>query len=355
MARRIRFRNGEHHSVLMRPGGLPVHEVTLYLSKYRTKGKAANTIHSVCSHLGFFYRHLEEQKIDLIDRLKTGCFLSVQELDRVASVVQYRVRDLDAKDSKSTSKVISFSKIAIRKSRKVGGLLPVDVATQASRLRYIADFLKFISRYVGGALELDKRIQLKFETETVLSVFLEQIPVVSKRAKLDSRTGLDEDEQNLLIRVSAPSSVENPWSRQYVRKRNHLIVILLLATGMRRGELLGLQIGDLNSNQPKLCIFRRADSLEDPRRRQPCAKTSDREIELAPNIMKALWDYINTERRSIKAARLVPQIFVSESGQPMSLASLGKIFVQLRDACPALPRTLTSHVMRHTGKSMFAD
>jgi integrase len=43
-----------------------------------------------------------------------------------------------------------------------------------------------------------------------------------------------------------------------------LIVVLLLATGMRRGELLGLQIGDLDQRQPKLRIIRRADASEIP-------------------------------------------------------------------------------------------
>ena len=33
------------------PNRLPVHEVTVYVDKYRTKGRAANAIHSVCGSL----------------------------------------------------------------------------------------------------------------------------------------------------------------------------------------------------------------------------------------------------------------------------------------------------------------
>jgi hypothetical protein len=51
VAKRVKFRNGERHSVLSRRGGLPVHEATLYLAKYRTRGRAANTIHAVCMSL----------------------------------------------------------------------------------------------------------------------------------------------------------------------------------------------------------------------------------------------------------------------------------------------------------------
>jgi integrase len=124
---------------------------------------------------------------------------------------------------------------------------------------------------------------------------------------------------------------------------------------MRRGELLGLQIGDLHANQPKLTILRRADAPEDPRRNQPNTKTDDREVELAAPIMKALWSYINKDRRQIKAARAVPQVIVSDEGAPLSHASIDKLFLQLRQACPGLPVRLTSHVMRHTWNERFSE
>lgn len=355
VVRRVRFQNGEHHSVLIGPRGLPVLEVTLYLRKYRTKGRAANTIYSICSYLGLLYRELAEQKIDLFSRLSEGRFLTISELDRLALVTQYKVQDLVISETKTHKNVITLSKIAMRRSKIVKSISPVDIATQASRLRYIADFLDFLSRYVASGLSVTKRAQLESETEFGLNSFKEQIPKVSKRAKLDARVGLSSETQDLLLGVAHPKSPKNPWSREYVRTRNWLIIVLLLASGMRRGELLGLQIGDLIPNEPKLRILRRADTIDDPRRRQPCTKTSDREIELSRSIMKALWSYIDNERMAIKAARRVPQIFVSESGVPMSLANIGKIFIQLREASPDLPTNLTSHVMRHTWNERFSE
>jgi hypothetical protein len=58
VAKRVRFRNGERHSVLSRRGSLPVHEATLYLARYRKRGRAANTIHAVCTVLALLYREL---------------------------------------------------------------------------------------------------------------------------------------------------------------------------------------------------------------------------------------------------------------------------------------------------------
>ncbi len=71
-----------------------------------------------------------------------------------------------------------------------------------------------------------------------------------------------------------------------------------------RRALLVLRICDLHPRLPLVTIPRRADSKADKRREEPNTKTFDREIELAPSVMKALRDYINVDRRAIRAARM---------------------------------------------------
>lgn len=356
VAKRIRFRNGERHSVLQVPYGLPVHEVTLYLDKYRRKGRAANTIHFVCQTLALLYRELDKAKVDLLGRLASGQFLTLPELNRLASAAQYRMADLDEEVAyKARSNVINLSRVRLRRKVCETERKAVDVATQASRLRYMADYLAFLSDYVEGTLSESERKKLKAEKEHALTAFRSNIPEVSKRAKLNARVGLSEEEMERVLSVVHPDSPNNPWERGFVRLRNWLIVVLLLATGMRRGELLGLQIGDLHPSQPKLRIIRRADAAEDLRRIQPNTKTNDREIELGPAILRRLWSFINTERRAIKAARKIPQIFVSDEGEALSQSSIDKLFAQLRAACPGLPMRLTSHVMRHTWNDRFSE
>lgn len=355
VAQRIRFQNGERHSVLLLPNGLPVHEVTLYLGRYRTKGRAANTIHFVCTSLALLYRELAAARVNLLERLEQGRFLTSQELDRLAAAAQYRIDDLDAAaGAPSTSNVISINRVSMRSVKKVEYRHPVDAQTQASRLRYIADFLRFISTYVASALTAQQRSALEAEAERALVAFKEHIPKVSKRAKLGARVGLSEEEQARVVALVHPDSPNNPWKRGFVRRRNWLMVVLLLATGMRRGELLGLQIRDIGTHQPKLRIIRRADDAQDRRLAQPNAKTNDREIELLPSIMRKLQDYL-VERRSIRTARAIPQVFVSEEGNALSEKTIDKIFRELREACPGLPVVLTSHVMRHTWNERFSE
>lgn len=95
VAKRFRFQNGEHHSVLKGPNGLPVHAVTLFLQKFRKRGRAANTIHAVCQCLALLYRELDAKpRIDLLGRLRDGQFLTVSELARLADVAQYPMKAL---------------------------------------------------------------------------------------------------------------------------------------------------------------------------------------------------------------------------------------------------------------------
>lgn len=356
VAKRIRFRNGERHSVLLVSGGLPVHEATLFLSRFRRKGRAANTIQYVCVVLAFLYRELDRAGVSLMVRLEQGRFLTNPELERLASAAQYRVDDLADDEVKTNANVINIARIGMRvKVKEQQQSLPVDIATQATRLRYMADYLEFVSGYVGEGLPASQRKVLEQESAVALKAFRAHIPPVSKRAKLNARTGLSEEEQDKLVKVVHPDSPDNPWVGRFVRVRNWVIVVLLLATGMRRGELLGLQIGDIHAQQPKLKILRRADAVEDIRTIQPGTKTYDREVELQPAIMRMLWSYINRDRHQIKAARSIPQIFVSDEGAPLSHGSVDKLFMQLRVACPGLPVRLTSHVMRHTWNERFSE
>lgn len=357
VARRVRFMNGERFSVLCRPGGLPVHEVTLYLASFRRRGIASNTIHAVCTIMALLYRELDKAGIPLLERLREGKFLTVPEVSRLADAVQYRATDLAYEDVYSfrKSNVVDIKKIRMRRKAAVEEVIAVDAANQASRIRYMMSYLGFLSDYFGATLPSLQKKELAHESAQVLKTFHAQIPRVSKRAKVGAREGLSKEDQAKLLSIIHPDSPDNPWARGFVRLRNWLIVVLLLATGMRRGELLGLQIGDLDQRLPQLRILRRADAAEDPRLIQANTKTNDRIVELRPAIMRAVWSYITNNRNKIKGARKYPQLIVADDGKPLSLKSVDKMFVQLREACPGLPVTLTSHVMRHTWNERFSE
>ncbi|GAQ28803.1 phage integrase [Ralstonia sp. NT80] len=307
--------------------------------------------------LALLHRELAKANIDLLERLRQGRFLAVPELNRLVDAAQYRVDDLSYEDADelSNSNVVDIRRIRMRRKAAVREVKAVGVATQATRLRYMANYLEFLATYMGATLSESLRKQLAIESAYALKAFRGQVPKVPKRAKLGSREGLSKEDQDRILKVVHPDSPDNPWEHGFVRLRNWLIVVLLLATGMRRGELLGLQIQDFDQRLAKFRILRRADTSKDPRRIEASTKTNDREVEVRPAIMRAVWNYINHHRKKIKAARKYPQLIVAESGKPLSLKTVDKMFKELREACPGLPVTLTSHVMRHTWNERFSE
>ena len=136
IAKRVRFQNGEHPSVLTRPGGLPVHEAALYLARHRKRGLAANSIHSVCRVLAFLYRELAQANIDLLERIRPGQFLTAPELNRLAEAAQYAVDDSEhaEKEGQRSRKVIDIKRIRMRR-----GPAAVDVKAVSEARRSATD------------------------------------------------------------------------------------------------------------------------------------------------------------------------------------------------------------------------
>lgn len=356
VAKRILFRNGERHSLLSRPGGLPVHEVTLFLARFRTRGRAANTIHAVCTTLALLYRWLHGATIDLMTRLRSGKFLTDPEIYRLVDTAQYRVNDLSDDDSEKPSKtnVVNIHRVRMRRKAVNPEKVQVGVENQATRLRYMAGYLEFLAGYVAATLPAPLSLSLLGETKRGIGVLRAQIPEVTKRAKIGAREGLSKEDQSRVLAIVNPDSPNNPWKRGFVRHRNWLIVVLLLATGMRRGELLNIQIGDLGQHESTIDIIRRADESLDGRLIQPTPKTRERTIELRSSIIKTVWAQI-AMRRAIKTARTHPYLFVSEDGQPLGYKTIDKIFADLRRACLGLKLSLSSHTMRHTWNDRFSE
>lgn len=248
VARRFRFQNGEHHSVLKGPDGLPVHAVTLFLQKFRKRGRAANTIHAVCQCLALLHRELDTNpRVDILERLRNGQFLTMSELARLADVAQYPMKALAHEDEhEATPQVVNLKSVRMRRSRAADEVSAVGKANHANRMRYMADYLGFLASYYADGLPRQQRQQLNLESAEALKTFKAQIPKVTKRAQMDAREGLSKEDQDRLLQIVHPASPDNPWERGFVRRRNWVIVMLLLATGMRSGELLGLLIHRTN-------------------------------------------------------------------------------------------------------------
>jgi integrase len=149
--------------------------------------------------------------------------------------------------------------------------------------------------------------------------------------------------------------VSQVWLNEHAQARNQLMLKWLLELGIRRGELLGVRIDDIDFQKREVQITRQADTKDDPRARQPLAKTHARVLSLSEDLADATQNYVLWCRANQGLSRHHKYLFVSGgTGRPLSLAGANKLFVALRAAGLNLPDDLTAHVLRHTWNDRFS-
>lgn len=336
--------------------GMPVHEVALFLNRYRKRGMAANTVHSAACSLALLYNHLERHGVDLLDRLRSGQTLTSAELDQLTDLAQYRVDDPgeQVKKRPRASDVRSLEQLRLP-HRAHKQRAQVDVHHTQTRIRHFLAFLGWIGEDFARRLQGTARVDLQREVDRAVEYLKESVPRAAVRSSLRARRGLTKHQEDLLLATVDPESPTNPWRNPFVRERNYLIVRVLLAVGLRRGELAAMQVGDLGASAPTLTIYRRADDPHDARKLQPVAKTRDRRVDLSVELVQRLKAYLNL-RRTRRAARRLAQFWVTDDGNTaLSYDAFGKIFDDIRRACPELPRDLTAHIPRHTWNDRFRE
>jgi integrase len=254
------------------------------------------------------------------------------------------------------AKVVSLEKARMRSS-SAPQPSPVDQNTVAIRIRYIRDYIKW--RAKARLLRLGPRHELysglRTTADTVESTLTARIPTSSGRNSLEEREGLSSEALAALRRIIDPTCPDNPWKSEYLRERNALIVNWFLSLGVRRGELLGVRISDINFQANEVLIARSADSPDDPRKEQPNTKTLARLLALDQDLAALTRQYIVGARRKVPGARKHEFLIVADgTGAPLTLAGLNKVFETLRIRCPELPRNFNAHVLRHTWNDLFS-
>ena len=183
-----------------------------------------------------------------------------------------------------------------------------------------------------------------------------RMPRNANKNDLDARQGLSFEETTQLLESVKLDAELNPWKGEFVRVRNRLIVHLLLNLGLRKGELLGIKVSDVNLEKNEVTIYRRADDVEDPRSIQPNAKTKARILPIDQELAQALHIYVVKYRRTFSGARKHPFLFVANgTGAPLSIAAIDVVFSDIKNKSPSAFNRLSAHILRHTWNDKFSE
>jgi integrase len=356
LVRDVRLSSGERLPVICsRSTGVPLFEPTLYaVTELRARNRSTSTIHQALRAIMVLELIFDRHGIDLTQRLRECQLLDMGEVDEVARSCRLPIESLSTdrrSDNHARWNVTSIEKVRMRGPtvREVEASVSSDSAS--IRMLYILGYLRWRVTYrllqLGG--DTARRSLLKSNSEAALTALKERTPGASHRSADEQREGLSPEQLDRLVDTIQPNSPDNPWVGEFARQRNHLMLMWVLALGLRRGELLGVRISDISFQRNEVFIARRPDDPEDPRTSQPRAKTRSRLIPLADRLADATRAYILGARRSLPNARKHPFLFVATgTGAPLSLSAVTKIFEALRTRCDWLPDGFVGHLLRHT-------
>lgn len=155
---------------------------------------------------------------------------------------------------------------------------------------------------------------------------------------------LEASEQAALIAAAEKGRGGRP-TRLYVP------ILLDLATGMRRGELLGLRWGDVDFAAGQVSIRRSLQWTPDgPRFSQGNVgrKKHVRAVTLPETLIPVLASYRKERTGQLRLAGVTSElIFCDQAGQPWDLDGFHSSFDHLRDRA-GLPKDIHFHCLRHT-------
>jgi integrase len=343
--RNVVFASGERFPMLMNlRTGIPLFDATVFaLFQIRGRNRASATIEAVLRALKVLHLFCDQHRIDLTERMRTGQLLEMGELDALVRLCRLPMSDIEARvDTSPTG--FRRAPVPLESYRARAKEVAREVAGDSAgvRIRYIRQFIGWLAdrRLLSLDARHPTRGALLDAKEIVVSGLTARIPTGKGRNKALSRKALDELAQDRLWKIIDVSSPENPCEGRHARVRNELVVRWFMGLGIRRGELLGVKVSDVNLRTGEVFVARRADDPSDPRPYQPNTKTHDRILPISNDVARRTHQYIVEERRRYPAARKHPFLFVANGGAPLSLRGLNEIFIALRETHSDLPSSI---------------
>ena len=343
MRRRIvncQWQSGERYVMLVEaetdhPLWWPMLYVTTQL---RNVGQSVATMEAALRAIDRLLEYTQEYGIDLEERILTRQYLAVYEVEALCDWMQRAV------DRKRPGRPRSIRQRADTVSK----------AHHYGRLSRIASYLQWLAAAVLG----NRRTGDDDKAIAWLDKAIRRRRPSRPRTRHGDR-GLSDEQQARLLEITEPGHPENPWQDPKAAERNALAVQMLLYLGMRRGELLGVQVADIDWQAQTLSIERRADEPDDPRKRQPRTKTEPRTVNLFPNLLGRIDRYVRGARRKTRGAHAHRYLLVVHrngpyEGDPLSEDGLTKVFRDLQK-CDPLLEGLHAHALRHTWNSLYSQ
>jgi integrase len=314
----------------------------------RGKSDAFNTIRKKARAIMHLYAWGLANNIDIEFRFQKLQLLNIEEIESLHNFSKLFYKD-----------VLKFQNTPIRsifEKNKKNNLIKlktnknnfVSTESYTNTIRYIRFYLIWLADYNSVFIRdnVDKYNTYVTKKNEMLSYMVARVRSFRNKSS-SGKDAFNQDVQNDIIEAINPGSINNPWSIKFIKERNQIYILLSLSTGLRRGEMLKIQVQDFDPLAKTISLKRRPDDKYDTRDYEPNVKTLERVLEIEEYPCYLLVQYIK-KRRKLSKSKYHPYLFVNRKGDPLSYNSAGKIYLTLRDKNPNFPENLTQHLVRHT-------
>lgn len=331
--------DGERFAVLVDEYGVPLYYPTLYVTwMLRARSLAANSILNSLGALKALCAWESLSGINLKALFSRG---EVLNEDQTRDLSDFLQRSLG--QPKTRGKVVSIA----RRPKTVGA------SVHYFRLTEVAEYVGFLARRVAGSCRDDVAIKIMVD-----AIKASRPTKPRKSTARRDENYLDEEVVDSLQAALKPGSANNPAKEYAIQLRNMLILLILLKTGIRRGELLNLKLEDLDFAERTMKIVRRPDSAGDSRTHQPTAKTLQRTIPVLKELMDRIYEYVFDHRKKVPGAKRHGYLFVTHKagpsqGAPLTIAGFKKWMTMLKDI--AVGDGFHAHALRHHWNYTFSQ
>ncbi|MCL9775100.1 tyrosine-type recombinase/integrase [Vibrio methylphosphonaticus] len=361
--RKFQMSSGESYSILLDENGMPLPYHNLFVTlHYRNESKASNTCYRVFEHLCFLEEICLFEKIDLIERCKTGDFLTKKEFENIKKHSGFKVASFREMVARHKSfNVVSIKKNKVETARANIVVNPegdISPHTTYNRLTVFAQFIGWLEEELFPFEDSTAEFELKKIRGNKFGTSDEALDWGDWRS-------LEPIEEIRVLDVVHPDSSENPWKSESVRYRNQLIVNMFFGTGCRHGELLKVRVRTDNNQSDvrrrnkdgrHFLMIRSRTDKGDKRKHRPEAKTLGRFVPMDKRLVDMYENYLIYHRPNATGSEHIEYLFVThhhkiQTNTALSLAQVNKIF---REISEVVGFRVHPHAARHTWNDRFS-
>lgn len=298
---------------------LPATEIDSFLRYLEALGKAPNTIKSYAHDLVLFFRHLEHHTIDWkkMSELQWLEFLHILKVQRQDGILMHP-NNQAARSSRTISRLVS----AVEKFFQYhyqNGVRPPCLVTEGSNKLKLSPYKSFLS----------------FASKSKSSVGQQNEPKLPKAKGIQSPPPmsaiLDAEQQKDMLSAC-------------LNRRDQLLILLLLETGLRIGQALGLKHEDIESWSNTLNIRPRLDNPN----LAYAKRNNELQVYVSDDWLDLYADILVHEMSDIESEFIFTNLYNRRNhntSNPLRYSTVRKLFERIS---LELGFKITAHMLRHT-------